>query len=431
MRAATIKALSRLVKNESGNAMIVVLGFMALTIPVVTGALAFSATAANSARVASADTASSFTAAGAADYAVYKLAHTAGFKETLVGGVPYNEILPINGEDAVISWTKRAVPGATTPPEAPTVFATTKIVDTAIVPANTPTTVTYTIEVTNTGLTPATVDEIRDGLPPNFDYLNGTTSGATSSDPTTKFYDSGFGGGLFRQLVWPLGVELAPSASLSISFDAEVDAPDAYYCNVAWANPGGQETGTGPTAKIQVGTPAMSLCVNEAVDVRKTVTPETAAAGVPTTFTYRVEFENLSSIDQDFSWVIDDLPDGVTFVNGTVQSDITTNNPFAWLDQPLVWIKSFNMYGYTMAPGETHYIEYQATGSLAAGSYESQVWITFDFLGEFAFSFPTARISVYDVYDIAIANGQATSTAQVWIGADGGYQVTEWEQNQP
>lgn len=430
MRTATIRALTHLIQSESGNAMIVVLGFMALTIPVVTGALAFSATASNTARVAGANTASSFTASAAAEYAVYKLVHTAGFKETLVGGVPYNEILPINGEDAIISWTKRAIPGATTPPEAPTVLATTKIVDTAVVPANTPTAVTYTIEVTNTGLAPVTVDEIRDGLPAHFEYVDGTTTGATTANPVARFWDSEYGGALFHQLVWTIGIELAPLASLSISFTAEVDAPDGYYCNLAWANPGGQDTGTGPTAKIQVGTPAMSLCENEAIEVRKTVTPETAAGGTLTTFRYRIEIENLSGIDQPYTWIMDEIPPGFTYVNGSVVSDITSYNPITWLFGPekLFW---WFFFPKQLGAGETRYLEFDATASVAAGDYESAVWVSFSLFGDFAFSGPTARIAVYDVYDIAIANGQTTSTAQVWIGADGDYTVTEWEQNQP
>jgi uncharacterized repeat protein (TIGR01451 family) len=315
MREATIRALARLIKGERGNAMILVLGFMALTIPVVTGALAFSATASNSARVASADTASSFTAAAASDYAVFKLAHVAGFKETLADGTPYNEVLPINGEDAVISWTRRLGPGATTPPAPPTVFTTTKIVDTTSVAANTPTTVTYTLEVTNVGAAPAIVDEIRDGLPPYVDYVSNTTTGATTANPTKTVHDSGHGWVLFRNLVWDLGVELAPLESLSISFNAEIDAPDGHYCNLAWANPGGQDAGSGATAKIQAGTPATTLCDNETVAARKTVTPEFASSGVSTTFRYRIELENLSAIQQEIFRLVDLLPPGIIIVN--------------------------------------------------------------------------------------------------------------------
>jgi uncharacterized repeat protein (TIGR01451 family) len=423
--------LQRLIRNESGVAMIVVMGFMALTIPVVTAALAFASTASNNANVASADTTSSFTAAAASDYAVFKLLHTAGFKETLVAGVPVQEVLPINGEDAVVSWTKRGVPGATTPPEEPTVFSMTKVVDIAVVPADTPTTVTYTIEVSNFSAATATLDEIKDGLPPYFDYVDGTTTGATTANPTSSSHDSGQGGILFRHLVWAMGVELAPAQSLSISFDAIVDAPDGYYCNVAWSNPGGHDTGTGPTAKVQVGAPATTLCDNETVDVRKTVTPEIAASGVATTFTYRIEIENLSAVDQDYFWLIDLLPPGIIFDGGTVVGDITTRNPFSWFvgdQQRLFWL----LFGAgTLGPGETKHLEFQATGALDAGTYENQVWVSFDAIGETAYSFPTARITVFDVFDIAITNGQTTSTAQIWVGGDGDYTVTEWEQLQP
>jgi uncharacterized repeat protein (TIGR01451 family) len=426
-----MNVIKRALSNERGVTMIVVLGFMALTIPAVTAALAFAATASNSAKVASQDTTASFTSAGASDYAVFKLLYTSGFKETLVAGVPVEEVLPINGEDAVVSWTKRGVTGATTPPEEATVFSTTKVVDTVTVPAGTPTTVTYTIQVTNTEPATVTIDEIRDGLPPYFDYVSGTTTGATTANPTSTSHDSGQGGILFKHLTWAMGVELAPSDSLSISFDALVDAPDGYYCNVAWANPGGHDTGTGPTAKIQVGAPSTTLCDNETVDVRKTVAPEIAASGVASTFTYRIEIENLSAVDQDYFWLIDLLPPGVIFDSGTVVGDITTRNPFSWFvdgQQRLFWLL---FKAGVLLPGETKYLEFTATGALDAGTYENQVWVSFDAIGETAYSFPTARIEVFDVYDIAIANGQTSSTAQIWIGGDGDFYITEWEQVQP
>jgi uncharacterized repeat protein (TIGR01451 family) len=433
MRMLAVRALRRLISSERGNAMIVVLGFMALTLPVVTGALAFAATASNSARVARADTASSFTLAGAGDYAVFKLLHVAGFKESLTAGVPYAELLPINGEDAVVSWTKRAGPGATTPPALPTVFTTTKTVDTTMVAANTPTTVTYTIEVTNTGSATATVDEIRDGLPPFVDYVDNTTTGETTANPIKSVHDSGQTWVLFRQLVWDIGVSLGPMESLSISFDAEINAPDGYYCNVAWANPGGQDAGSGPTAKIQAGTPLSMLCDNQAVAVRKAVTPAFAASGVPTTFRYRIELENLGAINQDIFTIVDVMPPGISIVTGTIESDITVQNPALKTpddQQEAKWVDGL-LTVETIVPGQTVYIEFDATGSLASGDYENQVWVSFQAVGEAVYSFPTARIAVYDVYDIAIANGQTSLSTQVWVGADGDYRVTEWEQSQP
>ena len=413
--------------DERGVALVVVLALMALTIPALTAALAFSSTSAISTRTARAESTDQISAAAINDFAVYKLIHDAGFKETLAAGTPVYETIPINGDDAIVSWEKRGVVGGTTPAEDPTVLSTTKVVDMNSIPADTPTTVSYTIQVTNIGLATATVDDVRDGLPPYFDYVNGTTTGATTSNPQKTSHDSGQGGIAFKQLVWDLDAELAPSASLSISFDVQADAPDGHYCNIAWANPGGHDTGTGPTAKVTAGTPSTSLCDNQTVDVRKTVTPTVAASEISTTFHYRVELENLSSEEQEFFWVVDLLPPGLLFDGGTVTGTITTKNPFSWFDsgqQRLFWLLSQKG---TVGVGETLWLEFDATGPLVAGAHANQVWVSFEAIGETAYSFPTAVIDVWDVYDIVVVNGETTSTVQIWVAADGSYEVTEWE----
>ena len=414
------------VSGERGVATIVVLAFMVLAIPTMAAALSFSATVSNSAKHLRDATSGRLSAVGGNDYAIYRLIHEPGFKESLVPGVPVNATLPLNGTDVTVTWEKVGVPGGTVPPVPPAVLQTAKLVSPASIPADTPTNVTYTIDVTNTGPATVTVDRIKDGLPPYFDYVTGTTTGVTTSDPSIFGFADGQGSPLFRVLTWDIGQTLGPAGSIMLQFQALVDAPDGHYCNEAWADPGGKETGTGPAAKLQSGVPTEPLCDNEAVDVRKTVDLPSASAGVETTFRYRIEAENLSATQRDMYWILDILPPGFVFDSGSVSGDITTSNPFAWFSGGQQHLSWFFFFGKSLDPAQTKHLEFDATATLSTGTYANQTWVSVENLASSAYTYPTADVTVWDVFDLTVTDGNTTSIAQVWVGPDG-FEVTEWE----
>ena len=413
-------------REERGVAMIVVLAFMVLAIPATTAALSFTATVSQDSREQRARATEQFSAVGANDYAIFRLLHEPGFKEGLVPGVPVQEILPLNGGDVAVTWEKRGSPGATLPPNPPAVLSTSKGATPATIPADTPTTVTYTIQVTNDGPDPADLLQIHDGLPPHAVYLTGTTTGVTTSDPSVFAFDDGQGGAVFQFLTWDLTTQLQPAEFATLQFQVQMDAPEGHYCNEAWADPGGKATGTGPTAKLQVGAPVEPLCVNELVEVRKTVDTSSAPSGTPTVFRYRIEVENASASSQSFTWIYDVLPAGFTYQSGSVSGDITTSNPFAWFSggqQRLFWLFFF---GKSLDPAQTKFLEFDASATLSSGSYTNQAWVGFNGLLNSAYTYPTAEVTVFDVFDVTVSDGETTSTAQVWVGDDG-FEVTEWE----
>jgi uncharacterized repeat protein (TIGR01451 family) len=357
-----------------------------------------------------------------------------GFRQGLSPGVPAYEIIELNDAEGAISWTKRAIPGGT-PPDEENTLVTSMVVDTPSVPADTPTVVTYTIQVTNVGSSTVTVDEVRSGPPWHVEYVAGSTTGATTDDPTVTFRSSGESGAYipYLQFLWPLAIALGPSESLSIVFDAEIDAPASWLCNTAWAVPGGHNGGSGPTAKVQVGTPTGTLCLNEALEIRKTVTPNLASAGIPTTYTYRIEVENHDTVMHDYSWVIDILPPGLTFIGGSVSGNIGFiwgfTNPFQYPDDEngdrLYW--PIAPWNDNLNPGQIRYLQFKASGALAQGVHTNEAWAFFWWIGDHVYSFPTAEITVWDVYDLVVANENVSATAQVWMGADNSYHVTQWQ----
>lgn len=101
----------------------------------------------------------------------------------------------------------------------------------------------YTITITNPNLAPATVETITDTLPAGFAYVAGSTTGATTNNPSIA-------GSL---LTWA-GPFTAPAAgTVSISFDVTVSTVPGTYQNQAGGTAEGNTiTGTGATAAIVV-----------------------------------------------------------------------------------------------------------------------------------------------------------------------------------
>jgi hypothetical protein len=104
----------------------------------------------------------------------------------------------------------------------------------------------YTITVNNpTG--PVTLNSLTDHLPDGFTYLPGTTSGATTADPTVNGHD----------LVWTGPFDIGAGGSISLTFSVTVGSTAGTFTNSVDAD-GGRTTvvtGTGPTAPVTVIVP--------------------------------------------------------------------------------------------------------------------------------------------------------------------------------
>ena len=108
----------------------------------------------------------------------------------------------------------------------------------------------YTISVQNRSDNEVTVDSISDPLPEGFTYVPGSTSGATSSDPS----QSG------RRLTFEGPFTVPANGEIRVSFGVVVSEQTGTYENSASAEAGNTFVlGTGPTAQITV-TPRPSQC---------------------------------------------------------------------------------------------------------------------------------------------------------------------------
>lgn len=102
---------------------------------------------------------------------------------------------------------------------------------------------TYTITITNPNTTEVTLTEISDTLPDGFAYSPGTTTGATTNDPTV---DS-------QGLTWAGPFTVPAGGSLDLTFAVTVAAePGTYFNQATAASDDFTVSGTGPTAPVEV-----------------------------------------------------------------------------------------------------------------------------------------------------------------------------------
>jgi uncharacterized repeat protein (TIGR01451 family) len=102
----------------------------------------------------------------------------------------------------------------------------------------------YTITVSNPNTAAATLNSISDTLPAGFTYTAGSTTGATTADPTIAA----------QTLSWAGPIAVAPGGTASIHFGVTVSSTPGTYLNQATADAGADTVaGTGPTAPVTVG----------------------------------------------------------------------------------------------------------------------------------------------------------------------------------
>jgi len=102
----------------------------------------------------------------------------------------------------------------------------------------------YTITISNPNGAAATLNSITDTLPAGFTYTPGSSTGATTADPTISA----------STLTWAGPIAVPPGGTAVLHFGVTVSSTPGTYLNQATADAGADTVaGTGPTAPITVG----------------------------------------------------------------------------------------------------------------------------------------------------------------------------------
>jgi uncharacterized repeat protein (TIGR01451 family)/uncharacterized repeat protein (TIGR02543 family) len=132
----------------------------------------------------------------------------------------------------------------------------------------------YTITIHNPNTTAVSLSDMTDTLPAGFTYTAGSSSGATTADPSIAGQD----------LTWAGPFSVGPSGDISIHFNVTVSSTPGDYFN----NAGGDASGftvapSGDTAKVTVASQPWTLTVTKAGSGSGTVTSSPAGIDCGTT----------------------------------------------------------------------------------------------------------------------------------------------------
>jgi uncharacterized repeat protein (TIGR01451 family) len=401
-----------------------VLAFMALAIPLVTGGLALASTLSIDSRVKNRIARDLYSLLGATQHSVYRIVYEEGYTDGLTPGVEDSYDITLNGETVTVTVMKLSDPAGNPPPpsaDSSRKLQVLKTVDPATAAPYSLTTLTYTVTVENRDDQSENLQKVRDGLPPGFSYVSGSTSGVTLADPTIKIKQSEPGGPTYEELTWNLSslqITLQPGESAVLVFQADASVAEGNYCNTAWAEPGGEKTSTGATALVAVGEPPTNLCPGQAATVTKTVQPAIVPADTPTDYTYTITIENTGASAVTLERVRDLLPEGFLYTAGSTGGTVTSEDPAMTMQQGrqrLTW--DFNPEP-SIAPGVTETIVFTVNAQATAGEYWNEVWVTLDEFSHAVYSWPTSVVKAMGVMQTTATRGDGTASSEVWVGTD-------------
>ena len=174
---------SGLIGGESGGiAIIMLLGFMALGVPLAGAALETATTLSRASLVYDARLTGMYGAGAGVEVAIHELLSDPDFDDGMTPSDPDKVItVDTNGDTVTVTVTK--IFGSETLQGQAVIL--TKTVTPTSAPANTLTTFTYTITIKNEGTDTVTLEQIKDHLPPGFEYVDNSAGGdITSLNPS-------------------------------------------------------------------------------------------------------------------------------------------------------------------------------------------------------------------------------------------------------
>lgn len=414
--------IKRWLRDERGASLVLVLAFMVLAVPLITSALALCSTLSIDSRVKTRIMKSQYSVMGAGQYAVSRLLYEPGYASNLEIEVPDEYTIMLNGEEITITVLKLSdTITAPSPPPADDSrrLQTQKEVTPAEALADTLTTFTYTIIITNRDDDESPLRKIRDLLPPGFSYVPGSTRDVTTDEPTIQG----------QELIWnlaPLQIILQPGESVTLIFDAQASVPEGNYCNEAsWVEPGDENTSTGMTALVQVGSPPDSLCQGPAANVTKELDWNQAPGDTVFHRTYTIAIQNTGNVVLNMSGLRDLLPEGFSYVFETTSGDITSEDPISMMWQGRNRLTWDFVPNEQFQPGGTRTLSFDVQADVEPDVYWNELWVDFDELEYSYYTWPMANLEVMAVFQITVTVGETRLSAQLWLGHDS-HVLSDW-----
>lgn len=371
--------MKNLLRNQEGAlGMILVIGFMALAVPLITASLFLSGALSRDSQVKTDILKRQYAALGIGEYVDYLVSTPALWdtwktnNETQSPGT-YQEIVTIDGKDTTFTVNSLA-----NPPGIPPAFATSllsPILSVSPTGVSAGDTVTFTITVNNQGTELEDLSIVSAGLPPGFSYVDGSTTGVATLDPTETTL-----GALaddipdYPLLTWDLtslGVGPQPGQSVALNFQTVVADEDGNFCAQAWLGASGGEPSAGSTAQVTIGE-ADDPCGANLLQVTTTVDKQVIPNDGLTTYlyTYSTTIKNVGTETQYLTGFREILPLGFDYKINSTSGDLTTDNPVTTLLTDGRWQLDWTFSSaIEIQAGVTKSLVFQAEALVAKGNY--------------------------------------------------------------
>ena len=458
-----VQALSlRSTLGESGGvALVMLLSFMVLAVPIVLAASRTVGDLERNSIVWDRRLHDMYNGGSGVEVAIYQILSDPDFDDDLTEASPSKEFtVEVNGDTIIVTVTKIF---SDEDLQGQGIVLSKNVTPTSAL-VNTATTFTYDIIIKNEGSDEAEIEEVYDYLPPGFTYLSGSTTGITTNDPTITSIAPATCGSVPDKLFWNItpSVDIDGGEELRLTLQATASLSDGTYYNQAslrydpWWTSDPVEIYSPYTASVTVGTGDPKCGYDLQVLVTQDVEPESPTPGEPTEFTYTITVENVTASDTIYVCKIDDLlPPTFTYVTnstGEYSGNIWTQEPEEeWQSASERWNLRY-ADGTDSAlepldsidPGQSKTQKFRASATPQSGvNYYNEVEVTWSKLlvgGKCNLSGGNGGVS-YDgvgdasyvdpptTYDIqAIAPDGTVQSRIVFYEADGKIVILSWEE---
>lgn len=381
--------MKNLIRNQEGAlGMILVIGFMALAVPLITASLFLSGALSRDSQVKTDILKRQYAALGVGEYVDYLVSDPVLFttwKSTHGTATPgtYTETVTIDAIDTTFTLVSLSDPPGAPPPLETTQLSPVLTVSPSEVSAGD--TVTFTLTINNQGTELEDLSIVSAGLPPGFSYVEGSTTGVATLDPTESTLGD-LSGDIpdYPLLTWDLtslGVGPQPGSSVVLNFQAVVTNTDGNYCALAWLGDSGGEPSTGSTAQITVGPANSTSCLENRLSIITTVDKQVVPTdnGTLYEYTYTNTVKNLGTEAQSLTGLRNVIPLGFDYkLNSTLIDGVSDSNPQTTLLTDGKWQLDWPFStGFSVQPGASRTLVFTAEAQVDTGNYSTEAYALF------------------------------------------------------
>ena len=450
---------SKLKGQKGGAAILTSMGFLLFSIPMISGSLGLADSSIIDSRVSNDAMHRDYCTLAVQEYIGYLLTDTTRWNDWLSANVDpedpdgYTGTLNLCGEDITLSVGQidpeldgeaLAESGGYTPNAGAynqREIQTLKTVSNSNPDGGDP--VTYTISMVNRSDDSVNLNQIRDTLPAGFTYdcsaPDQLTLPGQAAQDITPSNGSGCPSGTDVEWSIPSSPSVQPDEVVTLSFTAITSEVEGTYCNQAQVVPGGDKTGSGQTARVDIDT-VDGLCPGDAVEVSQDMVSATLVytddSVIPYVYSfdviYDITIENIGDTDVTLAGFVDLLPPGhayfATEPTGTITDAPSNLHLVPQLDrQRVTWDFSPQV---VVASGGTATLTFKANSVATTGTYWTDLLVSFanGLFPEQKYTWPTAVVSVKDVYEVIAVDesgNEIVSGIQVWIEGESGI-IANW-----